>query len=61
MPAEPATPDALLRDRLTALIDTALDHLLESGSAEPSWLRLVCDASATIAALDARTERKETD
>jgi hypothetical protein len=60
MPAEPATPEKLLREKLVTLIDTGLTHMLETGSAEPGWMRLVSDATATLGALDARLKSKDT-
>lgn len=50
------TRETALRDSLAALIDSALAHMLESGSAEPAWMRLICDATATLAALDRRRD-----
>ena len=41
------------------LIDTGLAHMLETGSAEPGWMRLVSDATATLGALDARLKSKD--
>jgi hypothetical protein len=49
-----ATPQELLRDRLTALVDSALEQMLETGTASPALMRLVADATATLDALDAR-------
>jgi hypothetical protein len=59
MPADTATPEETLRARLVELIDTALAHMLESTAAEPAFMRLIADASVTLAVLDARTQSKD--
>jgi hypothetical protein len=49
-----ATPQEVLHDKLTALVDSALDRMIETGKVEPGLLSLVAGATATLAALDAR-------
>ena len=56
----PQTREDLLHDKLTALVDNALDRMIETGNIEPGLLSLVADATATRAALDARKQSKET-
>jgi hypothetical protein len=51
-----ATPQEVLHDKLTALVDSALDQMLETGTASPALMRLVADATATLAALDAHRQ-----
>ena len=56
----PQTREELLRGKLTALVDSALDHMLELDTIEPGLLSLIAGANAALAALDARKQSKET-
>ena len=56
----PQTREELLRGKLTALVDSALDHMLELDTIEPGLLSLIAGATAALAALDARKQSKET-
>lgn len=54
----PVQPEDILRGRLTTLIDRALNHMLQAGHIEPSMMALIGNATATLAALDARKQSK---
>ena len=55
----PRRPEELLHDKLTALVDNALDRMIETGNIEPGLLSLIAGANAAIAVLDARQRAKE--
>jgi hypothetical protein len=55
-----ATPQEVLHGKLTALVDSALDRMIETGNIEPGLLSLVAGANAALAALDARSQSKGT-
>jgi hypothetical protein len=54
-----ATPQEVLHDKLTALVDSALDRMIETGNIEPGLLSLIAGANAAIAVLDARQRSEE--
>jgi hypothetical protein len=58
---EPLTREDLLRAKLTMLINRALNSMIEAGRIETGMMQLIANATATLAALDARVKSKETD